>query len=221
MYAPAVTEPVGPTASGYDAHAPLTTLQIASVAARTHVGRSACNYEGTLATATGNYFCGHKRWNSRHCTGGAVHDPALEVHDEKSKGLARERRRGGQRLLGGIDLFEIKGITCQMRTSDGGRESSVRRMMVTMRVTGPTATPPWPIGMDITTCGGWGTADGCSEESGRLDMGTLLRGCNDPPVLHSTCTSCRDSAVRSNSVQLLPLSESTALDMTGANKRSL
>ena len=100
-----------------------------------------------------------------------------------------------------------------MRASDGGRESSVRRMMVTMRVTGPTATPPWPTGMDMTTCGGWGTADGCSRESGREDMGTLLRGCNDPPVPQSTCTSCRYSAVRSNSVQLLPLSESTVPDM--------
>ena len=41
MYAPAVAEPVGPAASGYDAHVPLTTLQIASVATCTHVGRSA------------------------------------------------------------------------------------------------------------------------------------------------------------------------------------
>jgi len=105
MYARAVAEPVGPAASGYDAHVPLTTLQIASVATCTHVGRSARNYEGTLATAAGNYFCGHKRWNSRHCTGGTVHDPALEVHDEKSKGLVRER--------GGV--AEVTGVMISVR----------------------------------------------------------------------------------------------------------
>jgi hypothetical protein len=37
---------------------------------------------------------------------------------------------------------ELRKITCQMRTSEGGRQSSGKRMTVTMRVTGPLATPP-------------------------------------------------------------------------------
>jgi hypothetical protein len=113
------------------------------------------------------------------------------------------------------------GSTCQMRRREGGRLSSGRRATVTMHVTGPLATPPWPMGMEAMTCGGWGTAEGCRSGRGREDIGTLLPGCNAPPVQQSTRTSCSICGVRSNSVQLLPSSERTAPDNTGAGRSVL
>jgi hypothetical protein len=62
--------------------------------------------------------------------------------------------------------------------------------------------------------GGWGAAEGCSRDRGGGAMGTLLSGCEAPPVQQSTRRSCRVCGVRSRNVQLAPSSERTAADMT-------
>ena len=52
-------------------------------------------------------------------------------------------------------------------------------------------------------------------------MGTLLLGCKAPPVQQSTRTSCSICGVRSKSVQLLPSSDRTTPDNTGAGRSVL
>jgi hypothetical protein len=76
------------------AHLPLAALQLTPVAAATDSKHPAREHKGAFAAVASSNFCRDKRRNGGHCACGAGHNLAVEVDDEKGKGLGRVRRGG-------------------------------------------------------------------------------------------------------------------------------